>query len=103
MAEPVVKVVWKDAHGVSGTTSLSIHEIPHGGIKITSYGLLLRQDLEGVSIASEICEDGTYRGYTFVPAGMLISVDPIVKERAPRKSRKKVTVHENKETVDGKF
>ena len=84
----LVKVCWRDAHGVAGTTALSMHEIPHGGILVTSYGILLRQDAEGVSIASEMCEDGTYRGYTFVPAGMLVSVDPLLKPRKPRKPKK---------------
>lgn len=85
----LAKVVWKDAHGVAGTTALALHEIPHGGILITSYGLILKQDLEGVSIASEVCEDGTYRGYTFVPAGMLVSVTPVIKPKTPRKPRVK--------------
>lgn len=85
MAEPLVKVIWKDAHGVAGTTALSLHEIPHGAIEITSYGLLLRQDDHGVSIVSEVCADGTYRGYTFVPAGMLISVEPVIKPKRVKK------------------
>lgn len=100
--EPIVRVVWKDAHGVAGTTALAIHEIPHGGIKITSYGLLLRRDEAGVSIASEVCEDGTYRGYTFIPAGMLLDVEPLIKPHKPRQPRKKVIV-DNKESEDGKL
>lgn len=87
MSEPLVKLTWLDAHGVSGTTALSLHEIPHGAIEITSYGLLLRQDDSGISIASEVCADGTYRGYTFVPAGMLLKVEPVIKVKKPRKKR----------------
>lgn len=91
MSFPIVKVLWKDAHGVAGTTALAIHEIPHGGILITSYGLLLKQDTEGVSIASEVCEDGTYRGYTFIPSGMLVAVDPVIKPKKPRMKPNKVS------------
>jgi hypothetical protein len=82
----LVCVTWKDAHGTMGT-ALSLHEIPHSSIEIKSYGLLLRQDEEGVSIASEICADGTYRGYTFVPKGMLVSVEPVVKPKQARKPK----------------
>lgn len=96
MVDKLVRVVWRDAHGIAGTTALSLHEIPHGGIEITSYGLLLRQDAEGVSIASEVCGDGTFRGYTFVPAGMLVSVTPVIKPKTPRK----VKLVEKPEVVD---
>ena len=96
----MVKVTWLDAHGIVGTTALALHEIPHGGIVITSYGLLLRHDEQGVSIASEMCADGTYRGYTFVPAGMLVEVEPIgprAKQRKP-KSKPTLVLQESKQT-----
>lgn len=83
----LVKIVWKDAHGMGSTTAMSLHEIPHGFMEITTYGLLLRQDEIGVSVACEVCADGTFRGYTFVPAGMLISVEPVLKTKTARKQR----------------
>jgi len=38
----------------------------------------------GVSIASERCGDDTYRGYTFIPTGMVMSVTPMKRKRATR-------------------
>lgn len=80
---PLVRVVWLDAHG-SAVSSYSIDEIPHAAIKVETYGLLLKQDEVGISIASEICDNDVYRGYSFVPAGMLVSVTPVTKQRKPR-------------------
>ena len=79
----LVKVVWRDAHG-SATGAYSLHEIPHEAIEVMSYGLLLKTDAVGVSIASERCGDDTYRGYTFIPTGMVVSVTPMKRKRATR-------------------
>lgn len=84
---PLVRVVWLDAHG-SAVSSYSLDEIPHAAVKVETYGLLLKQDEVGISIASEICDGDTYRGYSFMPAGMLVSVTPVTK---PRKQRVKKT------------
>jgi hypothetical protein len=86
----LVKVIWKDAHG-SATGAYSLHEIPHEAIEVASYGLLLRHDDIGVSIASEKCGDDTYRGYTFIPVGMIVSVGP-VKRKRPTRTKKLKTI-----------
>ena len=82
MVEPfaLVKVVWLDAHG-SAAIAYELHEIPHKAIEVCSYGLLLRNDDTGVSIASERCGDSTYRGYTFMPAGMVVRVEAMKRVR----------------------
>ena len=77
---PLVAVTWLDAHGTA-TAAYSLHEIPHAAISITTYGLLLRQDDAGISVASEFCADGTYRGVTFVPTGMVVRVEHVKKSR----------------------
>ena len=82
---PLVSVEWSDAHSVSGTTAMSLHEIPHAAIAVTTYGLLLRQDEIGVTVANEVCADGTYRGITFVPASLLLRVEVV---RGGKKVRK---------------
>ena len=81
--KPIVAVRWMDAHG-SATTAYAEHEIPHGGIEITTYGLLLRDDAVGVSVAAEACADGTYRGVTFVSRPMVLDIVPITKPRRPK-------------------
>lgn len=93
MDKPLVKVRWTDAHGSVGNAAWSLHEIPHAGIEITSYGLLLRQDEAGVSIASEVCGDDTYRGYSYIPAGMLISVEAVIPAKKIRLRQPKAPEH----------
>jgi hypothetical protein len=89
----LVAVRWKDAHGTA-TAAYALHEIPHEAIEITTYGLLLRSDEKGVSVASEECKDGTYRGVTYVPIELILEVRPLFKKRGPRKP-KAVVVQEN--------
>lgn len=83
----LVAVKWLDAHG-SSTTAYAEHEIPHAAIEITTYGLLLREDEAGVTVASEWCKDNTYRGVTFIPKGMMVG-DPTKLTTAPKRKRKK--------------
>ncbi len=82
MAEkyPLVCVYWLDAHG-SAVGTYEIDEIPHAAILVKSYGLLLKEDEKGVSIASEQCDEGVFRGFTFVPKGMIVKIEPVKKVR----------------------
>ncbi len=82
----LVKAVWMDAHCAS-TNAYALHEIPHDSLDIITIGWLLKQDDIGVSIANEYCADATYRGYTFIPAGMLKSIEDLVKPKKPRKPK----------------
>lgn len=77
---PLVKLTWADAHG-SATGSYTIDEIPHAPVKVQSYGLLLKDDEVGVSLASEICDSDVFRGYGFYPRALIVKVEPIVKKR----------------------
>lgn len=85
--EELVVCRWLDAHGSAANVVYDIDEIPHGPIECTSYGLLLKQDDVGVSIASEKVAADTYRGYSFIPAKMLVSIEPVKKPRRPRKPK----------------
>jgi len=83
----LVAVVWKDAHGGSSEI-FNENEIPHEPTMVTTYGLLLRQDDTGVSIANEVIESGQYRGHTFVPSPLVVEIRIISQSnRAPRKKR----------------
>lgn len=86
MLKPLVAVRWLDAHG-SATSAYAEHEIPHAAIEITTYGLLLREDTAGVSVANEWCADGTYRGVTFVPKAMVLEVKPVIPLRKPKQKK----------------
>jgi len=83
----LVKVVWNDAHGSAANVVYELEEIPHAPIEVVSYGLLLKEDEVGVSIASEKCDSSCYRGYSFVPRGMLVRIEPLKKARPKRKSK----------------
>lgn len=73
---PLVALRWSDAHGTA-TTTYEIYELPHKACTITTYGLLLREDEAGVSIACEDAGAGCYRGVTFVPRALIIEIKPI--------------------------
>jgi hypothetical protein len=81
----LVSLRWRDAHGTA-TQQYEIHELPHKALEITTYGLLLRDDDDGVSIASEYCGGGTYRGVTFVPRSLVIEVKPVKPQRKKKES-----------------
>lgn len=96
--KPLVAVKWLDAHG-SGLNAYAEHELPHAAIEITTYGLLVREDAAGVSVAGEWCSDGTYRSCTFVPKGMLVSVTPLLKPKVVRSKKKKAPPPEGSEAI----
>lgn len=70
---PLAQVMWDDAHG-SATVQYEAHEIPHAPVVITTYGLLLRDDTAGITVAGEFVADGTFRAVTFIPRGMVRKV-----------------------------
>jgi hypothetical protein len=77
----LVKVTWNDAHGSAANVCYDLDEIPHVPVLCESYGILLKMDEVGVSIASEKCDETAFRGYSFVPAGMLVKVESAVTKR----------------------
>lgn len=86
----LVVVHWLDAHG-SSTQAYTEENLQHKAFPMDSYGLLLRSDEEGVSIATETYFDDidqiqTYRGHTFIPRGMVVSVEVL---KAAKKSKVK--------------
>lgn len=76
---------WLDAHGSSRATDVyATSDVPHKSALVKTYGILVKHDAEGLSLASEAFPDsGEVRGYTFIPLGMLQTVEPL----QPRKSR----------------
>ena len=83
----LVAVRWRDAHG-SSLSEFAEHEIPHRAYIWTTYGLLMRDDDEGISVASEVSE-GSYRGVTFVPRQMIIEVIDLGVPHKPRERKGK--------------
>ena len=82
---PLVALRWLDAHATTNTP-YELHEIPHKAQEITTYGLLLRDDAEGVTVANEYCGAGIYRGTTFVLRNNVIEVKPVKPTRKRKES-----------------
>lgn len=73
----IVILTWSDAWGdTTGVVSLKDVLDNHRPETIHTIGWLLRDDEVGVSLANEKCSDATYRGRTFVPRGMVVSLQP---------------------------
>lgn len=86
MTYPLVKAFWNDAWSPQANISMKPEDIPHKPVKATTVGWLLREDSSGITIASEECDDGEYRGLTFIPAGMLVRTERVgkgVKKKPP--------------------
>lgn len=83
----LVALTWLDAHATGTTTTYEVHELPHRALEVTTYGLLLRDDEAGVSIACEDCGGGTYRGVTFVPRSLIVRCKPVTPVRQRRRTR----------------
>lgn len=73
-----VEVEWLDAHKNSALEDLSYSEdYSHAPMQMRTVGWLIRYDEVGVTVCAEKVtheETPTYRGQTFVPAGMIVAV-----------------------------
>ena len=85
-----IMVFWMDAHSPSAGdsyTKTSVGEV-HGSLPVLTSGWLLREDAEGVTVASEwYVDEATFRGLTHVPAGM---VREIVRLKLPTTKKKRL-------------
>ena len=83
---PLVLVEWKDAN-VGGDDQVTLDNIDqfHKPTIIHTLGWLIKQDDEGITVCNEYFDD-TYRGRTFIPAGMIITATPfkLTKPRKPK-------------------
>lgn len=91
---PLVVVRWIDAWG-DMTTAVDMAEAlrAHKPEVVTTLGYVLVDDAEGIQLAGEICDDGTYRARSFIPRGMVKSVTPY-KLTKPRAVKPKPTTQE---------
>lgn len=97
-----VTVTWLDAwaEGVDDATVDNVHE-KHHPVEMETRGWLLKDDDIGVSIFYERClAPLSYRGRTFIPRGMIKSVEEFPPKRKPRK-KKDINDHQRTTTVPG--
>lgn len=91
----IVKCQWLDAHA-NAKEEMSQDEVDKmGSYKFDTYGILARDDRNKldvkdplVAVAAEVGEDGRYRGVTYIPSSLVISVKRV---KAGRRS-----VHQKK-------
>lgn len=76
---PLCILTWLDAHSPAATQVINLSEIDsvHFPLKIETTGWVLRDDHNGITMASEFCGDNDYRGVTFVPRGMVLGLAPV--------------------------
>jgi len=77
-SSPLVGVRWQDAN--------SDLDIIHEPWIIISYGFVVQDDKKGISLANEDMLDGTYRGFTFIPKGMIL--EKWIVAQNPRRKRR---------------
>lgn len=89
----IVSCAWLDAHA-SVKDEFTPDEVQAAtSYRFTTYGILVRDDRGSdkkdplIGIAAEVGEDGRYRGVTYIPIGMVVSVDPVIPEKKSRKKR----------------
>ena len=72
----VIVVSWNDAWGDAGS-EVTLKDVAdtHKPEKIHTMGCVLYEDETGVSLANERCANGSFRGRTYIPAGMVISIE----------------------------
>lgn len=92
----LVCVIWSDAFSSKATDVFEAGDVPHGLFPVETYGILLKDDSVGVSIACETYYNDSekvweYRGHTFIPRAMVVDVKPVGVSRR-RKAAKKVVV-----------
>ena len=91
MSDPLTLacVVWTDAHGNAYTT-YEAHEVPHAPAIVHTFGLIVRRDDTGITLAHEVFASGGYRGVTFIPTGMIQEVQAYAPARRPRRPQSEV-------------
>ena len=98
--KPLVCVYWDDADASSPTDAFYEEEIVHTPQPMETYGLLIKDDQDGVTIMNEfyLNENGkkTYRGRTTIPRSLVRDVVIMAEPYTPRKK-----AHHAKEVLAG--
>lgn len=87
----IVKCLWRDAYTLAKEEQTQEEVDSSNSYTFTTYGILARDDRGQtkkdplVAIATESGEDGRYRGVTYIPAEMVISLESVKAKRKPRK------------------
>ena len=72
----MVYVKWADAHSV-GAGEFETEEIMHRPYYFETVGWLVKSNRKGITVATDLGEDGRWRTTTFVPRGIIVRVKVI--------------------------
>ncbi len=87
----LVAVVWDDAKATA-VVEYDLNEVRtqfHRPARYTTYGLLLVDDQQGVTLASEEGDDHNLRGLSFIPRQMIVEVVVLARRRIRKPTVKK--------------
>jgi len=96
-AKPLVGVLWDDVRGDSTKVIDEDNlEAFHSPLHVITYGLLLVDDDKGVTVATEDCGNGEWRGPTFVLRELIREVWIVSKKPTRRRLANKLPRKEGK-------
>lgn len=94
-----VAVLWRDPHSLAATETVSEETVDslHRSLPMISYGYVIKDDPEGISIASEYCGDGDFRNSTFIIRELIVEViqQSVKKPRKAKSPHATETLHES--------
>lgn len=86
--KPLVCVHWRDADSSSPTEAFYEDDIKHRTTPMETYGLLMKQDNEGITLMNEFYkeDDGrsVFRGRNFIPNALIDRVEVLVQPKQPK-------------------
>lgn len=90
----LVQVTWHDAWvGTTEMETIQDAKLKHKPALMATVGWLLIDDEAGVSVANERCpEEDSYRGRTFIPRALIVSIEAILAPKMRKKRRSKLTI-----------
>ena len=86
----VIAVLWNDAH--CNLLEQELKEIVHRPWQYITAGILVQESPEGVTIATDLAENGNVRTTNFIPTALIVDrwiIGPLEKKvaRKPRKPK----------------
>ena len=73
--QPIVEITWLDAAFKLDEDSEVIDSwLETGGEQASTVGYLYKETSKCVIVCSEVFEDGTCRGFTVIPVGMIVKI-----------------------------
>ena len=89
--KPLVCVTWRDSDSSAPNEAFYEEDINHHARPMETYGLLMKQDAEGITVMTEFYQEDddkkVYRGRTLILAPLVVKVE-VLAEPWVKKSRK---------------